>query len=124
MKADRATHDAIKNASDEKAAANGCRFEESRGRDAVDWIERYCKLYEGELAGQPLRLLDWQLDTTLRLFGWVRHSAKWGRAVRRFRQASIWVAKKNGKTPTLAAWGLYLLCGDGEPGAKVILRMD
>jgi phage terminase large subunit-like protein len=64
---------------------------------------------------------DWQYECTMRLFGWVRRSAKWGREVRRFRQASVWVPKKNKKSPTLAAWGLYLLCGDGEPGQKVFL---
>jgi phage terminase large subunit-like protein len=118
---DRVTRDWIRNPSDERAAKNGARFDLERGRFVVDWIERYCKLYEGEWAGQPMKLRDWQLDTTLRLFGWVRHSEKWGRWIRRFRQASIWVAKKNKKTPTIAAWGLYLLCGDGEPGQKVFL---
>src|SRR5215831_7504542 len=118
---DRATKKWIRNASDEKAAQSGCRFDESRGRFVVEWIERYCRLYEGEWAGQAMKLTDWQLDCTLRLFGWVRQSKKWKRLVRRFRAASIWVAKKNKKSPTLAAWGLYLLCGDGEPGQKIFL---
>jgi hypothetical protein len=39
--------------------------------------------------------------------------------VRRFRTASLWMPKKNGKSPLLAAIGLYLLAGDGEPGQKV-----
>lgn len=132
-----------------------------RGLFVVWWIERFCKLYEGEHAGQPMRLrgchqchtdepipndfndaaieqymaraerhnacyhaghfLDWQFECVVRLFGWVRYSEKWKREIRRFRQASIWVAKKNKKSPTLAAIGLYLLCGDGEPGQKVFL---
>jgi phage terminase large subunit-like protein len=121
MTPDRATREAIRCPADERAAAGGCRFDEARGRFVVEWIERYCRLYEGDWAGQPLRLLDWQLDATLRLFGWVRRSEKWGREVRRFRAASIWVAKKNKKSPTLAAWGLYLLCGDGEQGQKIFL---
>lgn len=111
----------IRNASDEKAAGNGCRFEEARGQFVVDWVERYCRLYEGDWAGQPMRLTDWQRDSTLRLFSWVHWSDKWARWIRRFRQASIWMAKKNKKSPTLAAWGLYLLCGDGEQGQKVFL---
>ena len=116
---DHETKQWLRNAADERAAANGCRFDEARGQFVADWIERYARLYEGEWAGQPMRLMDWQLDCTLRLFGWVRHSDKWGREIRRFRAASIWVAKKNKKSPTLAGWGLYLLCGDGEPGQKV-----
>ena len=111
----------IKNPSDELAAAAGCRFDEARGRFVVRWIERYCRLYEGDWAGEPMRLTDWQLECTLRLFSWVKWSEKWNREIRRFRQASIWVAKKNKKSPTLAAWGLLLLAGDGEPGQKVFL---
>src|SRR5262245_52688193 len=109
----------IRNPSDEAAAAAGCRFDEERGQFAVDWIERYCKLYEGDWAGQPLKLMPWARDVVMRLFGWVRWSNNWKRWVRRFRAASIWVAKKNGKSPLLAALALYLLCGDGEQGQKV-----
>jgi len=153
----------IRNKADELAAADGHRFDLEPAAWAVWWIEYYCRLYEGELAGEPLYLrgchecdsdadreelldwdeggreqtldrldrhaacyaaghtLDWQLDVTARMFGWLRHSEKWRREIRRFRQASVWVAKKNKKSPTLAAWGLYLLCGDGEPGQKIYL---
>jgi phage terminase large subunit-like protein len=52
------------------------------------------------------------------LFGWAKYSQRWGRSIRRFNAASIWVPKKQKKTPTLAGWGLYLTCGDGEAGAK------
>jgi phage terminase large subunit-like protein len=119
--ADHETKKWTRTPADEKAASNGCRFDESRGRFVIDWIEKYCRLYEGERAGEPLRLLDWQQDCVLRLFSWVRWSEKWEREVRRFRQASILVAKKNGKSPTLAAIGWFLLAGDGEPGQKVFL---
>jgi phage terminase large subunit-like protein len=116
-----ATKDWIRGPADEMAAENGCRFEQERGQFVVDWIKKYCRLYEGDYAGEHLVLRDWQLDVTMRLFGWVRWSEKWNRWVRRFRQASVWVPKKNKKSPTLAAWGLYLLCGDGEQGQKVYL---
>lgn len=121
MKIDRLTKRWIRNAADERAAAAGCTFDEARGLFVVNWIQTYCRLYEGELAGEPMILKDWQLETTMRLFGWVRWSDRWKREIRRFRQASVWVPKKNGKSPTLAAWGLYLLCGDGEQGQKVFL---
>lgn len=94
-------------------------MDEARGADVVEWIEDYCRLYEGDFAGQPFRMLDWQRDVTMRIFGWVFHSEEWGRDIRRFRKASVWVPKKNGKSPLLAAWGLYLLIGDSEPGQKV-----
>jgi len=122
MKAiDRETKKWIRNASDEKAARNGCRFDPERGQFVVEWIEKYLRLYEGELAGDPMLLRDWQLEATLCLFGWVRWSDRWNRMVRRYTKASIWIPKKNGKSPTLAAWGLYLLCADGEMGQKVYL---
>ena len=118
-KPDRVTKAMIRNVADEQAVAAGCRFDEERAEHAVQWIESTCVLYEGDAAGQPLKLADWSLDVTRRLFGWVRWSDDWGRWVRRFRKASIWVPKKNGKSPTLAAWGLYLLAGDGEQGQKI-----
>lgn len=161
-KLDRATAAWVRNASDEKAVIAGCRFDVDRASYVVWWIERFCRLYEGDQAGEPLTLngchkcgtyglpaatefaewddaakkafrtratkfakcvaaghfIDWQYECIMRLFGWVRHSEKWGREIRRFRQASIFVAKKNKKSPTLAAIGLYLTVGDGEPGAK------
>lgn len=110
----------IRNASDEFAVSQGCWFDEKRATDVVDWIQSYCCLYEGvPKAGEPMVLSDWQLDCTLRIFGWVCESSEWNRVVRRFRKVGIWVPKKNKKTPTLAGWGLYLFCGDGELGQKV-----
>ena len=62
---------------------------------------------------------DWQLDAVARLFGWQYNNPEIPRPIRRFTDASWWVPKKNKKSPTLAAIGLYLLCGDGEMGQKV-----
>lgn len=160
----------LRNDGDERAAHGGCRFDVLRGAWTVYWIERYCKLYEGEgYAGQPLILhgchdcdhsefyavdyswknsdgspglaqeiheeraalfaecvanghhVDWQYESFMRLFGWVHYSAKWKRDVRRFRQGSLWFPKKQKKSPSLSGVGMYLTCGDGEPGAKVFL---
>lgn len=153
----------LRNTGDERAVTNGCRFDVLTGAWTVYWIERYCRLYEGEgYAGNPLILhgcldcdhsdfhavqewdedgqalhierarlfaecvanghhIDWQYDAFMRLFGWVKHSEKWGRDVRRFKQGSFWFPKKQKKSPTLAALGMYLLAGDGEPGQKVYL---
>jgi phage terminase large subunit-like protein len=54
-----------------------------------------------------------------RIFGWVVWSKHYKRWVRRFRKVSLWVPKKNGKSPLGAAVGLYLLKWDGESGQKV-----
>lgn len=111
----------VRGPADEQAAANGCRFDASRGEHVLDFARRHLRLYEGDFAGRPLEPMGWQVDATMRLFGWVKWSQRWQRWVRRFRSASIWIAKKNGKSPTLAWWGLYLLCADGEPGQHVYL---
>lgn len=117
-KIDATTKRWIRNASDEAAAANGCRFDEERGQFVIDFAAKYLRLYEGDCAGEPLIAHDWQIEATMRLFSWIRWSERWNRWVRRFTKASIWVPKKNKKSPTLAWWGLYLTCADGEQGGK------
>lgn len=109
----------VRNAADERAVKAGCRFDPERAAFTCDWIEGYCRLYEGDKAGEPLILLPCWRDFFERLYGWVRYSEEWGEWIRRFTHASFWGAKKNGKSPNCAANNLYLLCGDGEPGQKV-----
>lgn len=46
----------MRDKSDELAVRNGCYFDPLRGSWTVWWIERYCRLYEGEYAGEPLIL--------------------------------------------------------------------
>lgn len=104
---------------------NGCHicgsadypvFEEwdNGGREAS--LDRAEKFRQCLAAGHRVH---WQYEVTMRMFGWMRKSDRWKRPIRRFRQAAIYVPKKNCKSPTLAAWGLYLLAGDGESGQKV-----
>lgn len=107
----------IRNRSDEIAVENGCRFDAERGQAVIDWIEGYCRLYQGTRSAMVLG--DWQREATMRMFGWVRWSDRLGRWIRRFTRAGVWIPKKNGKSPTAAAWALYLLMGDGEPGQNV-----
>jgi phage terminase large subunit-like protein len=121
MPIDRDTKDWIRNAADERAAKAGMRFDGERGQFVCDWIEGYCCLYQGSLAGQPLKLYEAQRDFVMRLFGWVRWSDEWDEWIRRFTHASLWKAKKNGKSPLAAAYNLYLLAGDNEPGQNVYM---
>jgi phage terminase large subunit-like protein len=55
-RADTITRRWIRNAADERAAAAGYRFDIERACWTIWWIERYCRLYEGEWAGEPLVL--------------------------------------------------------------------
>lgn len=109
----------IRTAADERAVAAGCRFDGERAAFVCDWVETYCRLYEGDKAGEPFLLLPFQRDYLSRLFGWVRWSDEWRQWVRRFTHGAFWGAKKNGKSPLAAAVNLYLLAGDGESGQKV-----
>lgn len=87
----------ILDASDERAARAGMVMDLEAAASVIDWIEANCRLYEGETAGQPLELLGWQKSFIVRLFGWRMWDPEWGQWVRRFRKASLWAAKKNGK---------------------------
>jgi len=54
---DETTQQWIRNEADARAAANGRRFDLERACYTVWWVERFCRLYEGEWAGEPLMLL-------------------------------------------------------------------
>ncbi len=119
MKADAVTEKWIRNRSDEIAVDNGCRFSQERADHILDFLTTYLRLYEGDKAMQPFEPMEWQVEVLSRVFGWERYSGHHERWIRRFNKASVWVPKKNGKTPTGAAVGLYLLVHDGEKGQKV-----
>ncbi len=100
----------------------------TQGFDVICWMEACLVHTEGEWRGKPFRLLDWQKRLLLELFRlepdpeWVRVPGQqllFRRGLRRrYRQAFICIAKKNGKTELAAAIALYLLIGDGEPSPK------
>jgi phage terminase large subunit-like protein len=70
---------------------------------------------KGEAAGSPLALLDFQCWLITNLFGFVERDNP---TLRRFRQASIWVPKGNGKTSLVATLALYCTFVEGEGGAE------
>lgn len=111
-----------RNSSDERAAQEGMRFNEDQGQWVIDWTQRHCILYEGSAANTPLICDDWQFEYYMQLFGWQRFSQEISERrgyeawVRRFTEAGIWIAKKNAKSPTLAATGLFMFVGEGEQG--------
>jgi len=146
---------------DEAAISDGAWFDIHRACFAVWWIERYCRLYEGEYAGEPLLLrgahsqwpvdpilsawgpatlakceqrssdylvafdagetVDWQYEAVMRTYGWVMWDEDRSKWSRRYKKASYWVAKKNKKSPTMAANMLYITVGDGEKGQNTFV---
>ena len=90
-------------------------FDDQAADRAVSFFERGLKHIKGEWAGQPFILDEWQSDQIVRpLFGWKRPDGS-----RKYRTAYIEIPRKNGKSTLAAGIGLYLLFGDGEPGAEV-----
>lgn len=87
-------------------------------QDKVDrvcmFIEKFCRFTKGDNAGQPITLLPWQRDEVIApLFGWYNKDG-----TRRFRNSSIWISKKNGKSFLVSALSAYMLLADGEAGAQ------
>lgn len=75
----------------------------------------YLKFIEGEKAGQPFVLEEWQQAIVGALFGW-KHAET---GLRRYREAFLFVPRKNGKTPLCAGLVLLGLFVDDEPGAQI-----
>lgn len=88
---------------------------DGRAADFVFAFLRLCKHHKGEWAGSPIELHESQQFIVGSLFGW-KHKAT---GLRRFRTAYIEVPRKNGKSTLSSAIALFLLVGDGEPGAEI-----
>lgn len=100
---------------DEMAYANGCWYDKSAADDVVSFFGQFLKHSKGQWAGEPFTLLRWQEQDVIRpLFGWTRPDG-----TRRYRTAYIEIPKKNGKSTLCAGIALYMLLGDGEPGAEI-----
>jgi len=92
----------------------GIFFDENSAARYFRFVARYCKHYQGELAGKPIDFSPHQCFIEANVFGWLRADG-----TRRFRGTHEEVARKDGKTTRLGACGLYGLIGEGERGAKV-----
>jgi phage terminase large subunit-like protein len=91
-------------------------FKPEVGQHAIDFIERFCRHFEGELAGQLIALDLWQKAFLQTLFGWVSRDD----GTRRFREFFFLVARKNGKSMLSACIMVYMLVADGEAGAQCV----
>ena len=86
-----------------------------------DQANRACQFKEllphvkGEWAGQLVVLEPWQCFVNCSIFGWIHAETGY----RRFRKASVYVPRKNGKSFEGASTGDYMFAADGEPGAEV-----
>ncbi len=105
----------VRSPHDERAVLEGCRFDMRAAQRVQTFFTKFLRHSKGQWAGQPFKLLDWQWrEVVAPLFGWKRADG-----TRRYRRAYIEVPKKNGKSTLFSGLSLYLLAGDGEPGAEV-----
>lgn len=100
---------------DEDAYLAGYRLRPELGLEVISWIESNLCHSLGEWAGQPFILAPWERDITIPAFGWVHERT----GLRRFQFIDVWVPIKNGKSTWMSCVGMYLLIGDGEPGAHI-----
>lgn len=96
---------------DEDRAERKARFMQLLPHVKGKWARR-----DPQKPAQHLQRLEpWQLFCVCNIFGWVKKST----GLRRFRKASIYVARKNGKSLLAADIGLAMFCADNEIGAEV-----
>jgi phage terminase large subunit-like protein len=91
-------------------------YDDAAATHACNWIEQLPHTKGRWAAKRELLVLSpWQVFIVGNLFGWVHRETGY----RRFREAYIEVARKNGKSLIAAAIGLYLFAADNEFGAEV-----
>lgn len=93
------------------------QFRPDRANHIIDFIEQCLRLpdvLDDDGDPKPFTLEPWQTFIVGSLFGWVDV-----RGYRRFREGYIEAGKGCGKTPLLAAIGLYGLLMDGERAAEI-----
>lgn len=89
-------------------------YSENRAEHVIAFIEKYCKHSKGKFGGKPVRLELWEKALLAAVFGFVDDEGN-----RKYREALLIVAKKNGKSLLASAVGNYLLFGDGEAGPEI-----
>ena len=98
------------------------RFDEERALHILQFAVRYVRHTKPkEWAGLRYRFCErsaWIAFVLWSLFGWVRRSES-GAWIRRFDEAYLSVARKNGKTMIAAIVALYLFCAEGEVSPEV-----
>jgi len=95
------------------ATAGECTFDAPEADRAVGFFAECLTHVKGEWAGRPFVLAPWEQAIVGNLFGWKRPDG-----TRRYREALVYVPRKQGKTLMAAGLALYVLFCDGEPGSE------
>lgn len=91
------------------AQAGDCYFDEQAAAHALSFFPECLTFTKGEKAGKPFVLELWQKAIVANLFGWKRPDG-----TRRYREALIFLARKNGKTELAAGIVVYVMYCDDE----------
>lgn len=90
-------------------------FSEECGEYVINFIETYCKHYQGDHAGELCKLELFQKAFIQALFGWLERDTN----RRRFREYFFEVARKHGKSFLSGCIAIYMMVADGEQGAEI-----
>lgn len=96
---------------DEAKAERICKFAELLPHIKGAWARKDPQTKQP----QRITLQPWQCFILCMLFGWVKKAT----GTRRFRRASIYIPRKNGKSTLAAMIGWWMFAKDDEPGAEV-----
>lgn len=91
-------------------------FDESAAKRAIDFVQ-LMRHVKGKWAGKPIVLEPWQIFFIGSIFGWKRGSDD----LRRYREGNLTLPRKNAKSTTIVGVDNYMLTGDGEEGAEILL---
>ena len=94
-------------------------FDDVKALKAIKFIS-HLKHFTGKHDNTRFYLEGWQVFIIANIFGWFNS----GTRLRRFNNAYIEIARKNGKTALSAAVSLYCLIGEGEANAEVVLAAN
>ncbi len=100
---------------DPVATAEDAWFDAKAAEYYIEFIETCCTHIEGDKHDTPFLLEDWEKAIVANLFGWYRRDFL-DRIVRRYRKSLIYVPRKNGKTPLVAAIHNAIFFLDDEAG--------
>lgn len=96
------------------ATRGDCYYDHERARRAVQFFAVFLRHVKGELAGQPLKLEEWQAAIIATIYGWRRADGK-----RRFRTVYLQVPRKAGKSTICSGIALLELYASAEQGGEI-----
>lgn len=89
-------------------------YSHARANHVIEFIENFCKHSKGKMAGRPVILELWEKAILATIFGFIDVEGN-----RKYHEAVLIVAKKNGKSLIASCVGLYMMIGDGEGGPEI-----